>query len=151
MAKKNRNYYKANKFKSVQWVAKVENDKTKQVPTLDFTRNFNQAANDLKTVKTKINKELNNITKQINKIKKDSKTGSLLKNALVSQLGAYETARKAFLQDVKKLYNSAIQQYNQIMQDFYESLMSSNITSQGTATKVQAQNISEGDDADING
>ena len=147
MAKKtkNKDYYKAGKFKSVQWSANVKNDTTKTVPTLVFTSNFYKTAYDLKSVKTKINKELNNVTKQINRIKKDSKTGALLKNALVKQLSAYETARKDFLDDIKKLYNGAINEFNEWMQSVYDQLAKSVLTYQGTAQTVKADNISAGD------
>lgn len=148
--KKNRNYYKSGKFNTVQWEARVVNDKTKQLATLDFTKNFSQAAQDLKNMKTKLNKEMNNITKQMNKIKKDSKTGDLLKSSLVNQINAYETARKEFLKEYKDLYNGAIKKYNEVLQEAYDALRASAITNQGAATTAQSSNISEGDDADIN-
>ncbi len=151
MAKKtkNKNYYKAGKFNSVKWSAKVTNDETKTIPTLVFSKNFYNTAYELKTVKSKINKELNNVTKQIKRIKKDSKTGDILKNSLTSQLNSYETARKDFLNDVKKLYNGAINTFNDWMQSVYDELAKSAITNQGAATKVQAENISADDNVGI--
>ena len=151
MAKKtkNKNYYKSGKFTKVNWVAKVTNDESKTIPTLVFSKQFYNTAYELKEVKTKINKELNNVTKQIKKIKKDPKTGDLLKNALTNQLNAYEIARKDFLADVKKLYNGAINTFNDWMQSVYDELAQSALTNQGAAQRVQAENISAGDDADI--
>ena len=146
---KNKDYYKAGKFNGVKWQAKVTNDETKEIATLDFSKNFYQRAYDLKNVKTKINKELNNVTKQIKKIKKDSKTGEVLKGSLTNQLNAYETARKDFLNDIKYLYNGAINQFNDWMQYVYTQLSQSQITNQGAATKVQAENISADDNIDI--
>jgi hypothetical protein len=146
---KTRNYYKSGKFKNANWQASVTNDESKQRATLVFTKDFNQAANDLKAVKTKINKELNNVTKQIKRIKKDSKTGDLLKNSLTSQLNAYETARKDFLSDISKLYNGAIREYNEWLQSVYDELSKTQITNQGSATTVQAENISADDSNDL--
>ena len=151
MAKKtkNKNYYKSGKFTKVNWVAKVTNDESKTIPTLVFSKQFYNTAYELKGVKTKINKELNNVTKQIKRIKKDSKTGELLKASLTNQLNVYETARKDFLADVRKLYDGAINTFNDWMQSVYDELAQSALTNQGAAQRVQAENISAGDDADI--
>ena len=144
---KNTNTYKGGKFNKVQWSAKVVNDETKEVPTLDFSKNFYQRAYDLKTVKTKINKELNVVTKQIKKIKNDKDTGDLLKNGLTNQLSAYENARTTFLKDVKALYNGAINTYNEWLQYIYEQLARTAITNQGSATAVNPGDISGDDNA----
>ena len=48
-----------------------------------------------------------------------------------------------------QLYNEAITRYNNWAEYVYTQLATSKITNQGTATKVQAENISAGDDADI--
>lgn len=149
--KKNVNYYKANKFKNVNWQAKVTNDETKERATLDFSKNFYQRAYDLKSVKTKINKELNNVTAQIKKIKKDKDTGKILVDALTGQLNAYETARKEFLNSVKALYNGAINEFNDWLQFVYTQLSQSAITNQGSAQTVQSDSISEGDDSGTEG
>ena len=134
---KNTNVYKSGKFNKVQWSAKVVNDETKEVPTLDFSKNFYQRAYDLKTVKSKINKELNVVTKQIKKIKNDKDTGDLLKNGLTNQLSAYE----------KALYNGAINTYNEWLQYIYEQLARTAITNQGSATAVNPGDISGDDNA----
>ena len=146
---KNRNYYKSGKFNGVNWQAKVVNDESKEIATLVFSKEFYQTATELKAVKTKINKELNNVTKQIKRIKKDSKTGDLLKSSLTSQLSAYEKARVEFLADVKDLYNGAINTFNDWMQSVYDELSKSQLTNQGSATMVQAENISADDNNDI--
>ena len=131
------------------WTAKVENDRTKQVPTLAFNKDFAGAASDLKEFKKKITKELNTVSNKIDKIKKDGKTGEMLKNDLTSQASAYEQARQTFLKAVANLYNKAIGTYNDWQQDMYDTYAQSKITNQGSATNVQADNISSDDNVGV--
>lgn len=140
---KNKNYYKAGKVQGLMWKANVTNDESKTVATLSFTKDFNQAARDLKSVAAKLNKEMKNVKKQIRRIEKDEKTGELLKGALTSQYDSFKTVHTTFSNAVSALYNGAIDEYNNWLQSMYEELSTSKITNRGTATVADKENIEQ--------
>ncbi|MBQ6476964.1 MAG: hypothetical protein IJI43_00820 [Bacilli bacterium] len=145
---KKADWYVAKKFEKADtnWVPKVENDPEKELVTLVFTNNFEQYAYNLKDMYKKVKASLNNVTKQINKIKNDDKTSTILKDALTAQLRSYETARKDFLAAYKALYKGAIATRNKTLDDFMTKLNMSSITTQGVADKVQEEDLGHDDD-----
>ncbi len=140
---RNKNYYKDGKVRGLLWKANVTNDESKTVATLSFSKDFNQAARDLKAVSAKLNKEVRNVKRQVKKLRDDEKTGELLRNALDRQYSSIAATQKDFADSVKNLYNGAIDEFNSWLQSMYETYAQNKNTNQGSAETVVKESIEQ--------
>ena len=146
---KKKNWYVHNKFDKLDWEASLQKVTIQDTPIVSFKAGFYQAAEDLLKAKNNVKKQFKIVNDEINSIKKDEKTGSILKDMLVREQSAYQACVKQFYKDVNKLYNEAIDQFNYWMDYVVTSANSATATQGAQKESVQSSNASAGDEMDV--